>query len=572
MREWTLLDKHADDEVVAFGDAGTRTRADLAGAALCVAAALPEPTLDSHVLLVFKNDRFAFAAALLGAWARGHAVALPPNTRRESVWVVQERPECVCTLHDTDVGAPIRIDSLIRDARPAAGTRFATPPARDVATVFTSGTTGDVTAWSKSSAQLLGEADVLAAAFGLGNTRIAATVPPGHIYGLLYSVLVPLRHGGAFLRESPLHAESVADRVATHAADVLVTVPAHLRGLGRVEAGRLASIQRVISSTAPLPDETASAFVAQHGVDVTEVLGSSETGGIAWRTRSTGASWSPLPEVDVGVNADGRLVVGSPFVHAAVSRPFVSEDLATINDDGTFEHRGRVDGIVKVGGLRVSLPAMQAAISAIDGVDDAAVTSVDDESGRGQAVLAAVVGAGVDAERIRDVLLERFEPSTLPRRLVFVDALPREENGKLPRGRLLSLFGLDAAGRTIRWGLDWRDEERGEHTLCCRVHVPPSYGWYEGHFPGYPIMAGAVQLTQLVRPAIERALPAAGRIAGLSRLKFQDRILPGDVIDVVLDWSEDGTTFDFRIVRDETTCASGRVELEPSADENPPLF
>src|SRR5690606_22887133 len=146
-----------------------------------------------------------------------------------------------------------------------------------------------------------------------------------------------------------------------------------LRGLGRVEPDRLARLQRVISSTAPLPDETAAAFVAQHAVDVTEVLGSSETGGIAWRTRSTSASWSPLPEVAVDVDADGRLVVASPFVHAAVARPFVSEHLATLTEDGTFEHRGRVDGIVKVGGLRVSLPAMQAAISAIDGVDDAAV-------------------------------------------------------------------------------------------------------------------------------------------------------------------------------------------------------
>ncbi len=80
------LVQHRAADLVAFGNLGARTAADLLRDTALLAQQLPRPSEGSEVLLVFRHDRYAFAAALLASWSAGHAVALPPNTRRESIW------------------------------------------------------------------------------------------------------------------------------------------------------------------------------------------------------------------------------------------------------------------------------------------------------------------------------------------------------------------------------------------------------------------------------------------------------------------------------------------------------
>jgi acyl-coenzyme A synthetase/AMP-(fatty) acid ligase/3-hydroxymyristoyl/3-hydroxydecanoyl-(acyl carrier protein) dehydratase len=567
----SLLSKHADDALVAFGESGDRTAADLRRDAADIAAGLPEPSDDSHVVLVFQNDRYLFAAALLGAWTAGHAVALPPNTRRESVWKVADRDESVAILHDTESGNAIRIEKLLGTGAGDPTLPIGTPPARDtVATVYTSGSTGETQAWRKSSAQLLGEAQLLSDTFDLAGSRTAATVPPGHIYGLLFSVLAPLISGGAFLRETPFHAEAVATAAREHAADVLITVPAHLRGLGAVDAGAFGNLSRVFSSTAPLGPRIAAAFTDRQKLGITEVFGSSETGGVAWRDQRETARWQPLPSVTVATSEDDRLLVNSPFADAHLPLPFATADLAELHENGTFTHRGRIDGVVKVGGRRVSLPAMERALNGIDGVEDATLLAVDDDSGRGSQVLAVVVATDVRATALKDALAGEFERSTLPRRFLFVEELPREASGKLQRKRVLRLFGLTEAGQPIDWDLKWGDRKGtgtdGGVEVQVHAHVPETYGWYEGHFTGYPIMAGAVQLHEVVLPQIRKSRPELGVLKQVTRLKFLDRIKPGDSIRLLLSWKLGATDVEFRIMRDQTTCAAGRMTFAGISD------
>ena len=213
MSPFELLGMHESDSVVAFGGAGTKTASDLLSDAKRISLALPPACENSHALLVFEQDRYAMAAALIGALDRGHAVALPPSSRRDSILAVHGRPETAVVVHDTDAGFPIRISDLLdgESERGAAHpSPFApmVPHAGVIATVFTSGTTGPVTAWPKTSAELLGEANMLGTNFEVGKgDRIVGGVPPGHIYGLLFTILLPLMRGAAFSRETPHHAE-----------------------------------------------------------------------------------------------------------------------------------------------------------------------------------------------------------------------------------------------------------------------------------------------------------------------------------------------------------------------------
>lgn len=562
-----LLAKHAPADLVAFGDAGPRTASDLLRDASVIATELGSPEPGKQVLLVFRDDRYAFAASLLGAWHAGHQLALPPNTQREAVLMMAERPETSVVLHDTASGAPLRVPALLAEQRDAPLLDRVTPPEGIAATLFTSGSTGEVQGMPKTARQLLLEADTLARAFDWQpGARVVSTVAPGHLYGLLFSVLTPLVSGGAFLRETPLHAQAVAKRIAQHEARMLVTVPAHVRGLGVAEPEQLAGLQRVFSSTAPLRAETAAAFADKHHKRITEVFGSTETGGIAWRQGAI--AWQPLPGVAVSVGEGGHLRVDSPFMDDALGRPYQTADLAEAADDGGFVHRGRADGVVKVGGHRVSLAELEDHLLQQPGIQDAAVVAVERaaEAGERTQLLAVLVAEGWDESRLRTQLAERYPSSVLPRRVLFADRLPRQDNGKLQRQRLLRMFGLRADGRpinlTIEWQTDARSEQDGHVEHRFTAHVPEDYAYFDGHFPGYPILPGAAQLSELVMPSVRRARPELGDLKKMTRLKFLGRIQPDQDVDVVLSWQPDSPSLDFALMRGDTTCAGGRLTFE----------
>ena len=564
-----LLRAHAPDSPVAFGAGGEKSASDLREDAARIAQALPEASEGSHVLLVLKEDRYAMAAALLGVWQRGHAVALPPNTRREAILRVRERPEVVAVVHDTGAGLPLRIEELLasppaRQAKPASFSFDAETP---LATLFTSASTGASQAQGKNARQLLGEARLLAEHFGIGpGARIVATVSPLHIYGLLFGVLLPLCCGGAFLRETPLHAEAISQRLVAHRGEVLVTVPVHLRALEQLDAKSLPpSLRRVFSSAGPLSDEVATRFIEAQQVDITELLGSTETGGIAYRSRRSGERWQPLPGISVQSDPEGHLLVHSPFLASA--GPFRSADLAEMYEDGSFTHLGRSDGIVKIAGRRVSLAEMEEWLRRHPGVDDAALLALPTDRERGHLLLAAISPATAPVAELKEYLLERFDASCLPKRLLALESLPREANGKLPRQALLRVFDLQEDGEPLLCELRWGERMRTPEGYRLRLQVPRHYIGFEGHFPGYPLLPAATQLEAIVFPATERIWGSRARaeaLRAMQQLKFSGRILPGDALELRLAPAAQQVHFEIR--KGDALCSSGILVFDAPLD------
>ncbi|WAS98104.1 AMP-binding protein [Nannocystis punicea] len=443
---------------VAVGEAGARTAGELMRDAKAVAARLPPAVPGSEVLAVC-GDRYHLAVTALAAWLRGHAVALPPNAQPAAVRELAGRPSVVALLHDSDLADAQDVREwldghVLRDmADPTWPEALAAE--RRLAVVYTSGSTGDHQPCAKTAAQLLGEAQALAATFALRAGEVAlATVPPYHLYGLLFGILAPLAAGAAFARETPLHAETVARAARQVGATVLVSTPAHLRGLTVLERGDLPPLSRVFSSGAPLPRATADELLARLGLQVTEVYGSSETGGIGWRRHehvlgdmSPEPAWTPLPGVAVEVASEGRLLLRSPFLAPDAPVPYPCEDRVEIDARGGFHLRGRLDGVVKIAGKRVAVAEVEQRLLALPTVADAAVVAVESPGARGHELVAAVVPreAGRDAElvaELRRALLPWFDPVVVPRRIKLVPALPREPSGKLTRRKLHALLGL----------------------------------------------------------------------------------------------------------------------------------
>jgi acyl-coenzyme A synthetase/AMP-(fatty) acid ligase len=448
---FSLLAKHG------VADAITRDRdaAALLRDAAIVAASLPPSRRRGEQVLVLCHDRYRFACALLAALSRGLVVALPPSTQPEMIRALRQQDAVRTVLHDQDdvPGLDVRAALGQRGSDVAPLTLAPIEASREIVIVYTSGSTGTPLRCPKTAGPLIGEAEALASTFGIGTgDHVFATVPPHHIYGLLFGLLVPLVSGASFVRESSLHAAPLAAIYVAERANVLVSVPAHLRGLEVLERDAFVPApRRVFSSGAALPEAVSVMLADRFGWRVTEVLGSSETGGIGHRiaTAAAGAGaepFTPLPGVVVREGDGGRMEVSSPFVDPAAPVPYVSADRILALDGGRFAHLGRVDGVVKVGGTRVSLQEIEARLLAIPGVTDACVWAVQVGGARGHETRAVVAGKDAQGqllaiEAIRKELLRWLEPVVLPRRMRVLDALPREPTGKLRRDVREGLFG-----------------------------------------------------------------------------------------------------------------------------------
>ncbi|MBA3547268.1 MAG: AMP-binding protein [Nannocystis sp.] len=549
---------HAAEQIVALGGEGACTGADLLRDVLAVCAQLPPARPGSEVLVVC-GDRYHVAVAVLAAWERGHAVALPPNSAPETVRELRRRPGVVALLHDTDAADPSDLRPWIA-AAPELGPETpglaAIDGARVLATVYTSGSTGAHQPCPKTAAQLLGEAAALARCFGVeAGRRVIATVPPHHLYGLLFSVLMPLAAGASFVRDTPLHAETVAATARRHGADVLVSVPIHLRSLTVLDPGELPPLWQVFSSGAALPAETAAALGDQLGLAVTEIYGASETGGIAWRRHlprslhdehdpedmSEAPAWQPLPGVLVDADASGRLLLRSPFLPPDAAVPFVCADQIERGEHGEFRLLGRRDGVLKIGGKRGALAEVEPRLLAQPGLADAAVAAVVAPGPRGQEIVAAVVSRDPNLDpaevisRVRHGLLQWFDPVVVPRRIKVVTRLPREPSGKLTRASLIALFdrsgGKDGPPRTE---FVIRDHSRTGDLHRFSVQVPLDLAFFRGHFAGFPVLPGVAQVVALVLARVRALHPELDEPRAISRLKFRRTIAPGDELELQL--------------------------------------
>lgn len=574
-----ILAHHEPESLVAFGlDVGSvsaertaeRLRSDVARLVAVLPVCAPD---DPREILCVATDRYHFTVALLAAWQRGHRVALPPNAQPELLRAFAEDRSISLVIHDTDEMTGLDLRPLLAEesrATPAEPIELAPLPAlRKLVTVWTSGSTGDHQRHPKTAGQLFAEALTLAEHFNLGvgpgaaRARVVATVPSHHIYGLLFSVLVPLVSGGAFSRETPLHAVVVRASLIATGANVLVSVPAHLRALRILDPGQLPALSRVFSSGAPLPPETAQMLRSRFDLSVTEVLGSTETGGIAWRVSGPeiletdgetddpvddpndqndqimARHWTPLPHVQICA-VEGRLLVDSPFLPPDGPRPWPTADrieFVANAEPASFRHLGRVDGVVKIGAKRVAIAQIERRLLEIDGVEDAAVAVIEVGGARGHEPVALVVAPGLSPEHLRTELRRWLDPVVIPRRMRLLDVLPREPNGKLTRRAILQeieqpkprVVSLDC-----RASLATRGDAEGASKASYEVYVPRDLYSLRGHFCGAPIVPGVVQL-ELARAQGLARWPELGALRFVRRLKFLRPLGPGEHLRLTLE-------------------------------------
>jgi acyl-coenzyme A synthetase/AMP-(fatty) acid ligase len=395
-----------------------------------VARALP----GGSAIINLCEDRYRFLTAYAAALSVGHAALLPPTRAEQVVQEIQAAHSgsyrCDDQMVEAAIGAP-----------PAAASIELQIPADQLATIgFTSGSTGRPQSFPKDWRSVNGSsacnARAIRAALGVADDAsawILATVPPQHTYGMEFSVLLPLIAGMAVHAARPLFPADIAralDELPT--PRVLVSTPVHLRGL--VESPQqFPRAALIVSATAPLDRELAQAVEAKLGGRLLEIFGSTETCAFASRRTAQDELWRLHDGVRLESTTQGTLVA-APWNR----QPILLQDHVELHGTREFRVHGRNVDLIEVAGKRASLADLTRRVLAIDGVQDAVVFQPGTESiATIRRVAALVVAPGLTAERIHDLLAASVDSAFLPRPLVLVDALPRNELGKLPREALL---------------------------------------------------------------------------------------------------------------------------------------
>lgn len=389
---------------------------------------------ERHVINLCENRGqflLGFAAALLA----GRTTLLPSARTPKVLEDISRRHAPAAIVDDTWMAEHLPPDDVsgVSPAPPV-------PPdtTQTVAIGYTSGSTGEPRANPKTWGNLLGSTrrnlDVLRAYAPHGT--IVATVPSQHMYGMETCVLLPLLGPYAVACDRPLFPQDLAAALARVPGPViLVTTPVHLRSF--VDAGlAYAPPAVIVSATAPLPQSLASEAERVFRAPLVEVFGSTETCVIAHRRTALEERWTLYPGLGLAPVSEGT-EVHAPYFDG----PVLLHDHVEMSGDSSFQVRGRSQDIIDIAGKRASLGDITTRLQAIPGVRDAAVLQSVESGALGvQRILAFVVAPGVDDATIINALRESLDPVFLPRRLIRLDSLPRNDTGKLRRDALLALL------------------------------------------------------------------------------------------------------------------------------------
>ncbi|HEX2539741.1 MAG TPA: AMP-binding protein [Caldimonas sp.] len=438
------------DLPIAWRDGEPITRRQYIADASALAERLPAP----GAMLNLSSDRYRFAVGLAAALLRGHASLLPPNHLADTVARLKARFAGAYALVETG-GDGHGLPSVAHASAAADTDGVGAIPsiAADLvaAHVLTSGSTGDPVPHAKPWGLLVrnARAEARRLAEGIGRTSLdgmalVATVPPQHMYGFESSVLIALHGGAAFAAGRPFYPADVAAALAAVPAPrILVTTPFHLKAVLDAGIGQ-PPLALVVCATAPLAPQLAARAEQSLRAPLVEIYGCTEAGQVATRRTTSGPEWRTFDGLRLSGDGSEASVSGGHVPQATVLA-----DVLEVLDPETFRLLGRSNDLVNVAGKRSSIGHLNFHLNSIDGVVDGAFwmppARDDADDAAVTRLIAFVVAPGLSRRQIHAALRERVDAAFLPRRIVQVEALPREPTGKLTAA---SLAALAAAAST----------------------------------------------------------------------------------------------------------------------------
>lgn len=383
---------------------------------------------------------YYFLVALLATLACRRQPILLPNNKSGTLNNFVEHYDAVLSDLDDLEATPLnsRLETFVVEELSA----------EQVITLFTSGSTGEPKKIQRSLQQLFAEISVLEAVFrdDMSDSVVYSTVSHQHIYGLLFYILWPLFAKRNIIYPLLVYPENIINVFSVEQNVCLISSPALLK---RIFVNRAIINHAVIFSSGGLLENVAAKNIEQaFSLYPYEVLGSTETSGVAYRQQLKSTHWQCLPGVNIDLEPVTQcLRVASPFF--AGDDAFVMGDSARLLTEGCFELLPRQDRIVKIEGKRVSLVEMETTLQKNPEIQQAYVLALENK----RQYLAAVIELTPCGQRLLEqqgkrllnnyltgTLTPYFERLLLPKKYRYMTKIPTNSQGKMVLSELQGLF------------------------------------------------------------------------------------------------------------------------------------
>lgn len=306
------------------------------------------------------------------------------------------------------------------------------------------------------------------------------TPPLAFTFGLGGILCFPLRVGASTVLAERLTPESLLALIQSWRATIVFTAPTFYRQMAALAPGYdLSSLHKSVSAGEALPDATRQSWKAATGIEMTDGIGGTEMMHIF--ISSAGADVRPgaIGKVVPGYIAQivdeqmqpvphgtvGKLAVRGPTGCRYLDDPrqanYVKDgwnlpgDTFKADADGYYYYQARSDDMIVSAGYNIAGPEVESALMRHEAVAECGVVGMPDPE-RGQIVAAYVVlrpGVAASDETcaaLQSYVKAEIAPYKYPRKVIFVDALPRTETGKLQRFRLRQMAEQSGAPEGAR--------------------------------------------------------------------------------------------------------------------------
>jgi acyl-coenzyme A synthetase/AMP-(fatty) acid ligase len=411
-------------------------------------------------------DRYAFSVAFASALQRGQVSLLPPNARPDTLARLRDEHTVLCAATDDPA---LQVDGMASHCVvPSTVVPLAAPGAMAAAVpgipaglrgacLLTSGSTGvpqpHAKTWGEMNLNVQGATQRLCEYLGrptLAGLNLVATVPAQHSFGFESTVLLALLGGAAFDAGRPFYPADIVQALQSLPRPrALVTTPFHLKAL--LSAGlELPRTDLVLCATAPLSPQLARQAEAAFCGALVEIYGCTEAGQVATRRTAHSEVWCTFGDLRITHELGGGDARDECFYVQGSAVPARTRlaDVLRLDDARHFRLFGRANDLIHVAGRRSSRGHLNYHLNSLDGVQDGAFWLPDDVPDGVVRPVAFVVAPGISTAAIIAGLRSRLEAVFVPRRVLHVEALPREDTGKLTMQALRSfaLAKLNHAG------------------------------------------------------------------------------------------------------------------------------
>lgn len=495
-----MVEKGFGDHTALIGNGRRRTYKELADWTNRLAHALVEDygvKPGNRVLIRSANNPAMVACWLAATKAGAVVVNTMPMLRAGELAKIVDKAEITVALCDTrlmdEVVACAKGSSFLKQVVGFDGTanhdaeldRIAlNKPVRfdavktgrnDVALLgFTSGTTGIPKATMHFHRDLLIIADGYAKeVLQVTPDDVFVGSPPlAFTFGLGGLAIFPLRFGAAATLLENASPPNMIEIIETYRATVSFTAPTAYRAMMAAmdQGADLSSLRVAVSAGETLPAPVFEEWTRKTGKPILDGIGATEMLHIFISNRFddmhpattgrpvTGYEARIVDEdmAELAPGTIGRLAVRGPtgcrYLADDRQRDYVRDgwnltgDSFLQDEDGRFHFAARSDDMIISAGYNIAGPEVEAALLAHADVAECAVIGIADES-RGQIVeahvvlVAGVTGDDAARQRLQDHVKATIAPYKYPRSVVFVDALPKTQTGKIQRFRLREAHG-----------------------------------------------------------------------------------------------------------------------------------